>query len=68
MLCFEKVAGSEALPKLNLIIKQLYKICELDLLSKGKALNKENLSKARILHILVTKNLFFYIFCFCHIL
>ena len=61
MLCFERGAGSEALRKLNLIIKQLYKIGELDLLSKGEALNEENLAKARILHILVTKKLFFYI-------
>ena len=67
MLCFERGAGYEALRKLN-IIKQLYKIRELDLLSKGEALNKENLAKARILHISVAKNLFFYIFCFCHIL
>ena len=55
MLCFESVAGSEALRKLHLIIKQLCKIRELDLLSKGEALNKENLAKARILHFLVTK-------------
>ena len=67
MLCFERGAGSEALRKLNLIFKQLYKIRKLDLLSKGEALNEENLAKARFLHILVPKNLFFYIFCFCHI-
>ena len=67
--CFERVAGSEAQNKLNLIIiKQLHIIRELDLLSEGEALNEENLSKARILHILVSKKLFFYIFCFCHIL
>ena len=65
MLCFE---GSEALCKLNAIIKQLYKISELHLLSKSEALNKENLAKARILHTFVTKNLFFYIFCFYDIL
>ena len=59
MLCFERGAGSKALRKPNLIMKQLYKICKLDLFLKGKALNKENLAKV--------KNLF-YIFCFCHIL
>ena len=48
-------AGSKAFRKLNLIIKQLYKIRELDLLSKGEAFNEENLVEARILHILVTK-------------
>ena len=53
MLCFEKGAGSEAQSKLSLIMKQLYKIYELDLLSEGEALNEENLAKARILHTLV---------------
>ena len=46
---FERRAGSEALSKLNLIFDQLYKIPELDLFSKGKALNEENLAKARII-------------------
>ena len=68
MLCFERGAGSEALSKLNLTIKQLYKIRKLDLLAEGETLNEENLAKAKILHILVTKKLLFYIFCFCHIL
>ena len=68
MLCFERGAGSEALSKLNLIIKQLYKIRKLDLFAEGETLNEENLAKAKILHILIPKNLLFYIFCFCHIL
>ena len=37
--------GSEALSTLNLITKQFYKLRELNLLSKGKALNKETLRK-----------------------
>ena len=41
MLCYEREAGTEALSKLNLIIKQLYKICELDLLSKGEVLGRK---------------------------
>ena len=68
-------AGSEALSKLNLIAKQLYKLGKLNLLSEGKALNEESPAQARILHILVTKNCFFtffasvisfegYLFCF----
>ena len=48
--------GSEALSKPNLITKLFYKLREFNLLSEGKALNEENLAKARILHILVTKN------------
>ena len=56
MLCFERGVGSKALSKLNLIGNQSYKTRELDLLSEGEALNEENLAKARILHILVTKN------------
>ena len=35
MLCFETGAGSEALRKLSLTIKQLYKLRELDLLVKS---------------------------------
>ena len=62
MLCFERGAGSEALSKLNLIIKQLYKIRKLDLLAEGETLNEENLAKAKILHILVTKNCCFTFF------
>ena len=62
MLCFERGAGNETLRKLNLIIKQLYKIRELDLFSKSEALNEENLAKARILHILVTKSYSFTFF------
>ena len=62
MLCFERGAGNKALRKLNLIIKQLYKIRELDLFSKSEALNEENLAKARILHILVTKSYSFTFF------
>ena len=38
MLRFVGGAGRKALRKLNLTIKQLYKIRELDLLSEGKAL------------------------------
>ena len=62
MLCFERRAGNEALSELNFITKQLYKIRELDLLSMGEALNEENLAKARILPILITKNCSFTFF------
>ena len=44
-------AGSEALIKINLTIKQSYKMHELNLLLDGGALNKENILKARILHV-----------------
>ena len=67
MLCFERGVGSEALHKLNLIIKQLYKIRELDILSEGEALNEENLAKAKFCKFWSQK-LLFYIFCFCRIL
>ena len=49
MLYFEREAGSKALRKLYLVVKQLYKMCKLDLLSKGKGLNEENFAKARII-------------------
>ena len=56
MLCFERGAGSKALRKLNLIIKQLYKMRKLDLLSKGKELNEKlyfGHKKSVILHFLL---------------
>ena len=55
MLCFEREARSKALRKLNLIIKQLYKIRELDLLSESEAINEKNLAKARFSHIFIAK-------------
>ena len=48
MLCFERGAASEALRKLYLIIKPLYKIRQLDLLSKGEALDEETLRKQEL--------------------
>ena len=60
-------AGREPISKLNLMVKQSYKIRELNLFLEVGALSRENFSKSRILHILVVKKLYCYIFCFYHI-